>query len=121
MHFILRSMENLSRHDVLHFHDLHGFSRPDFSSRTPVDLRSFSLSKEVSKNISTRVRIAMNVLYTRLTVITNVKEVLLKELAVTFGNNSDKNSSRDEITNVNFFYDNVVHVEASAYAHCTTS
>jgi len=28
-----------------------------------------------------------------------------------------KNSSEDEIANVNFFYDNIVHVEASAYAH----
>jgi len=30
--------------------------------------------------------------------------------------NKDKNSSGDEIANVNFFY-NIVHVEASAYAH----
>jgi len=29
---------------------------------------------------------------------------------------SDKNSSGDEIANVNFFY-NIAHVEASAYAH----
>jgi len=29
---------------------------------------------------------------------------------------SDKNSSGDEIANVNFFY-NITHVEASAYAH----
>jgi len=29
----------------------------------------------------------------------------------------NKKSSRDEIANVNFFYDDVVHVEASAYAH----
>ena len=28
-----------------------------------------------------------------------------------------RNSSGDEIANVNFFYDDVVHVEASAYAH----
>jgi len=28
----------------------------------------------------------------------------------------DKNSSGDEIANVNFFYDDIVHVEASAYA-----
>jgi len=28
----------------------------------------------------------------------------------------DKNSSGDEIANVNFFY-NITHVEASAYAH----
>jgi len=28
----------------------------------------------------------------------------------------DKNSSGDEIANVNFFY-NIAHVEASAYAH----
>jgi len=28
-----------------------------------------------------------------------------------------KNSSGDEIANVNFFYDNIAHVEASAYAH----
>jgi len=32
-----------------------------------------------------------------------------------------KNSPGDEIANVNFFYDNIVHVEASAYAHCTTT
>ena len=30
--------------------------------------------------------------------------------------NVNKNSSGDEIANVNFFY-NIVHVEASAYAH----
>jgi len=30
--------------------------------------------------------------------------------------NEDKNSSGDEIANVNFFYD-IPHVEASAYAH----
>jgi len=29
----------------------------------------------------------------------------------------DKNSSGDEIANMNFFYNNIVHVEASAYAH----
>ena len=29
---------------------------------------------------------------------------------------TDKNSSGDEIANVNFFY-NIAHVEASAYAH----
>ena len=28
-----------------------------------------------------------------------------------------KNSSGDEIANANFFYDNIAHVEASAYAH----
>jgi len=28
-----------------------------------------------------------------------------------------KNSSGDEIANVNLFYDNIAHVEASAYAH----
>ena len=28
-----------------------------------------------------------------------------------------KDSSADEIANVNFFYDDIVHVEASAYAH----
>ena len=33
------------------------------------------------------------------------------------GNKEDKNSSGDEIANVNFFYDDIVHVEASAYAH----
>jgi len=27
-----------------------------------------------------------------------------------------RNSSGDEIANVNFFYDDIVHVEASAYA-----
>jgi len=32
---------------------------------------------------------------------------------------SDKNSSGDEIANVNFFY-NIAHVEASAYAHWTS-
>jgi len=32
----------------------------------------------------------------------------------------DKNSSGDEIANVNFFY-NIAHVEASAYAHWTSS
>ena len=31
-----------------------------------------------------------------------------------------KNSSGDEIANVNFFY-NIAHVEASAYAHWTSS
>ena len=30
--------------------------------------------------------------------------------------NNNKNSSGDEIANVNFFY-NIAHVEASAYAH----
>ena len=30
--------------------------------------------------------------------------------------NDNKNSSGDEIANVNFFY-NIAHVEASAYAH----
>ena len=30
--------------------------------------------------------------------------------------NTNKNSSGDEIANVNFFY-NIAHVEASAYAH----
>jgi len=29
----------------------------------------------------------------------------------------NKNSSGDDIANVNFFYDGIVHVEASAYAH----
>jgi len=29
----------------------------------------------------------------------------------------NKNSSGDEIANVNFFYDGIVHVQASAYAH----
>jgi len=29
----------------------------------------------------------------------------------------NKNSSGDEIANINFFYDDIVHVEASAYAH----
>jgi len=29
----------------------------------------------------------------------------------------NKNSSGDEIANVKFFYDNMIHVEASAYAH----
>jgi len=33
----------------------------------------------------------------------------------------DDNSSGDEIANMNFFYHNIVHVEASAYAHWTTS
>jgi len=33
---------------------------------------------------------------------------------------SYKNSSGDEIANVNF-YDNIAHVEASAYAHSTSS
>jgi len=33
-----------------------------------------------------------------------------------FSNYKDKNSSGDEIANVNFFY-NIAHVEASAYAH----
>ena len=33
------------------------------------------------------------------------------------GNHLCKNSSVDEIANVNFFYDNVVHVEASTYTH----
>jgi len=28
-----------------------------------------------------------------------------------------KNSSGDEIANVNLFYDDILHVEASAYAH----
>ena len=28
-----------------------------------------------------------------------------------------KNSSGDEIANVNFFYDDIVYVEASAYVH----
>ena len=32
----------------------------------------------------------------------------------------DKNSSGDEIANVNFFY-NIAHVEVSAYAHSTSS
>jgi len=32
------------------------------------------------------------------------------------GHNNNKNSSGDEIANVNFFY-NIAHVEASAYAH----
>ena len=31
----------------------------------------------------------------------------------------NKNSSGDEIANVNFFYDDIVHVEVSAYAHLT--
>ena len=29
----------------------------------------------------------------------------------------NKNSSGDEIANVNFFYDDIVHVQTSAYAH----
>ena len=33
-----------------------------------------------------------------------------------FYNITNKNSSGDEIANVNFFY-NIAHVEASAYAH----
>ena len=33
-----------------------------------------------------------------------------------FSEQSNKNSSGDEIANVNFFY-NIAHVEASAYAH----
>jgi len=31
--------------------------------------------------------------------------------------NTNKNSSGDEIANVNRFYDNIAHVEARAYAH----
>jgi len=30
-----------------------------------------------------------------------------------------KNSSGDKTANVNFFYDDIVHVQASAYAHKT--
>jgi len=36
------------------------------------------------------------------------------------GHVRDKNSSGDEIANVNFFYNNA-HVEANAYAHWTSS
>jgi len=36
--------------------------------------------------------------------------------------NLNKNSSGDETANVNFFYyDNIAHAEASAYAHWMTS
>jgi len=35
-------------------------------------------------------------------------------------NKENKSSSGDEIANVNFFY-NIAHVEASAYAHWTSS
>jgi len=28
-----------------------------------------------------------------------------------------KNSPGDEIANVNFFYDDIIHVQANAYAH----
>jgi len=35
---------------------------------------------------------------------------------ITYSNLLYKNSSGDEIANVNFFY-NIAHVEASAYAH----
>jgi len=38
-----------------------------------------------------------------------------REREFTFAKN-DKNSSGDEIANVNFFY-NIAHVEASAYVH----
>ena len=37
-----------------------------------------------------------------------------------FESSYNKNSSGDEIANVNFFY-NIAHVEASAYAHSTSS
>jgi len=37
-------------------------------------------------------------------------------LSVTLVSFANKNSSGDEIANVNFFY-NIAHVEASAYAH----
>jgi len=30
-----------------------------------------------------------------------------------------KNSSGDEIANMNCFHDDIVHIEANAYAHCT--
>jgi len=44
--------------------------------------------------------------------------VRLKQKVATTVHNckTDKNSSGDEIANVNFFY-NIAHVEASAYAH----
>ena len=40
----------------------------------------------------------------------------LKSVAV-YHSVKNKNSSGDEIANANFYYDDIVHVEASAYAH----
>jgi len=42
------------------------------------------------------------------------------DLTLNAGKRENKNSSGDEIANVNFFY-NIAHVEASAYAHLTSS
>ena len=43
------------------------------------------------------------------------ESTLDKDFVLVYSNNN-KNSSGDEIANVNFFY-NIAHVEASAYAH----
>ena len=40
----------------------------------------------------------------------------VEALSIVLEDYKNKNSSGDEIANVNFFY-NIAHVEASAYAH----
>jgi len=47
------------------------------------------------------------------------EEITLLRITVRAVSIVDKNSSGDEIANVNFFY-NIAHVEASAYAHWTS-
>ena len=44
------------------------------------------------------------------------EKLLVITLNLLLSHNIHKNSSGDEIANVNFFY-NIAHVEASAYAH----
>ena len=47
----------------------------------------------------------------------NCKKMARENFSIgAFYNITNKNSSGDEIANVNFFY-NIAHVEASAYAH----
>ena len=41
----------------------------------------------------------------------------MKTSAASQAASNTKNASGDETENVNFFYDDIVHAEASAYAH----
>ena len=58
----------------------------------------------------------------RWTILTCAQKLTCSQLSLPHGNQTKKNneetknSSGDEIANVNFFY-NIAHVEASAYAH----
>jgi len=61
---------------------------------------------------STDVHLTTLTLFTRAVKISKFQKSKMTAVAIL-----NKNSSGDETANVNFFYDDIVHVEASAYAH----